>query len=61
MRPTYIGLNNTISGLAGGLAPILGGWLAELFGFRAVFVIALLVGLSGAAMLRWWVREPRTA
>jgi MFS family permease len=61
VRPTYIGLNNTISGLAGGLAPMLGGWLAELLGYQGVFLIALLVGLTGAAMLRWWVREPRTA
>lgn len=60
VRPTYIGLNNTVSGLAGGLAPILGGWLAEGFGFRGLFVIALLVQLVGVLLLRWWVREPRT-
>jgi MFS family permease len=61
LRPTYIGLNNTVSGIAGGLAPIFGGWLAEIAGYRGVFVVALGIGLVGAAMLHRWVREPRIA
>jgi MFS family permease len=59
LRPTYIGLNNTVRGVASGLAPILGGWLAQVAGFRPLFAIACAIGLFGLAMLRWSVREPR--
>jgi MFS family permease len=59
VRPTYIGLNNTVSGIAGGVAPIVGGWLAEGIGYRGLFVVAFVVGLAGVSMLRWLVREPR--
>jgi MFS family permease len=58
-RPTYIGLSNTVTGVAAGVAPLLGGWLASAAGYRIVFVVAFVVGLMGYALLRWWVREPR--
>jgi len=61
VRPTYIGLNNTVSGIASGLAPILGGWLAGVAGYRWLFAVACAVGLAGFALLRWSVREPRRA
>jgi MFS family permease len=61
VRPTYIGLNNTVSGVAAGVAPILGGWLAGVAGYRALFVVAFVVGLVGLALLRWSVQEPRQA
>jgi MFS family permease len=59
VRPTYIGLNNTVSGVAAGLAPLLGGWLAGAVGYRGLFVAAFVIGLAGFALLRWAVREPR--
>jgi MFS family permease len=58
-RPTYIGLSNTVTGVAAGVAPMIGGWLASAAGYRIVFVLAFVVGLMGFALLRWWVREPR--
>ena len=61
IRPTYIGLNNTVSGIAGGVAPLVGGWLARAIGYRALFLAAFAIGLAGVAMLRWLVREPRHA
>ena len=61
VRPTYIGLNNTVSGVAAGLAPLLGGWLAEVVGYRVLFAVAFVIGLAGFALLRWLVREPRRA
>jgi len=60
-RPTYIGLNNTLSGVAGAVAPLLGGWLAGAAGYRALFAVACVVGLAGCALLRSAVREPRQA
>ncbi|MBI3960690.1 MAG: MFS transporter [Chloroflexi bacterium] len=58
-RPTYIGLTNTLLAPVLILAPILGGWLATIFGFAALFVVAALVAGGGALLLALWVREPR--
>jgi MFS family permease len=59
MRPTYIGLNSTFSGVAAVLAPLVGSLLADLLGFQALFFIGSAVGACGLVMLRWLVREPR--
>ena len=61
VRPTYIGLNNTVGGVAAGLAPLFAGWLAGAAGYRALFAVAFVIGLAGFALLRWSVREPRRA
>jgi MFS family permease len=60
-RPTYIGLNNTVWGMASALAPVFGGWVADQAGYLPLFVVALLCGGAGYALLRWSVREPRQA
>ena len=60
-RPTYIGLNNTVRGISYGMAPILGGWLAGLVGYQALFAVALVIGGVGLGLLRWSVHEPRHA
>lgn len=44
-------------GVAAGL--VLGGWLNQLFGWRAAFVLVGLPGLLIASAIRLWVREPR--
>ena len=59
IRPTYIGLSNTMSGIASGVAPVLGGWLAGAMGYRGLFTVAFVIGLAGLALLHWSVREPR--
>jgi MFS family permease len=61
LRPTYIGLNNTVRGFAFGVAPVIGGWLAGRVGFQAQFGISFAIGVVGLALLRWSVREPRQA
>ena len=61
VRPTYIGLSNTVSGVAAGVAPMVGGWLAGAVGYQGLFAVACVVGLAGFALLRWSVREPRRA
>ena len=58
-RPTYIGLANTIPGVAAGIAPLIGGWLAGAINYRSMFVVAAVTGLLGWALLRFGVREPR--
>jgi MFS family permease len=59
IRPTYIGLNNTVRGIGSGLAPLVGGLVADRVGYGALFVTAFVVSLIGVALLRWWVSDPR--
>jgi MFS family permease len=58
-RPTYIGLANTIPGVAGAIAPLIGGWLAGAVSYRAMFVLAAVIGVLSWVLLRFAVHEPR--
>jgi MFS family permease len=58
-RPTYIGLANTIPGVAGSLAPLIGGWLAGAISYQAMFILSAAVGTIAWVLLRFGVREPR--
>ncbi len=57
-RPTYIGLANTISGIVGFIAPMLGTALVGL-GYGWVFASSACAYLLGGLLLLIWVREPR--
>jgi MFS family permease len=59
MRPTYIGLNNTVTGIFSGLAPLIGGLLIDQLSYAWMFSTALIISLIGFAALRYWVAEPR--
>lgn len=61
IRPTYIGLNNTMIGVVSAATPLIGAWLASAMGYQTLFVVAFAFGLGGFALLRWTVREPRKA
>ena len=57
-RSTYIGLMNSI------MAPfyfvgVLGGWIANMFGYPAVFMTGIACSLVGITYLLLVVREPR--
>jgi MFS family permease len=59
-RPTYIALSNMVTSPFV-LAGILGGWIANTFGFNVLFMIA---GAVAVVALLWWltmVEEPRGA
>jgi MFS family permease len=58
-RPTYIGLANTIPGIAGSVAPLIGGWLAGAINYPVMFILSAVIGTIGLALLRFFVREPR--
>ncbi len=60
-RPVYIGMSNTLIAPATILAPILGGWIADVFGYQTTFAISALGGLVVTAMLIALVKEPRHA
>ena len=58
-RPTFIGLNSTVAGIAAGVAPMLGGWLAASLGYQPLFIATIIVAAVGLASLHWLVVEPR--
>jgi len=58
-RPTYIGLANTIPGVAVTVAPLIGGWLAGAVSYQAMFILSAVIGVVSWGLLRYVVREPR--
>lgn len=60
-RPTYMGLANTIPGVAGTVAPLIGGLLAKTTGYGWLFLLSGLIGAAGLLVIRWMVKEPRHA
>ncbi len=57
-RPTYIGIANTIVGIANGIAPLVGGWLAG-FGYQWLFGMSAVIGTIAWFWLSVGVRDPR--
>lgn len=57
-RPTYVGLANTLVGVAGALAPLLAAGIAGI-SYQLLFAISAATSLSALILMRWWVREPR--
>lgn len=58
-RATYIGLASTLPGVAGSIAPLIGGWLAAVVSYPAMFILATILGLMSWVLLRFTVRDPR--
>jgi MFS family permease len=58
-RPTYIGLANTIRSPFTGLAPVLGGVIADRLSFEAVFLTTISLVVLGFLWLSFAVVEPR--
>ncbi len=58
-RPTYIGLANTIPGIAVVIAPLIGGWLVGAISYQAMFIFSAVIGAASWVLLRFTVREPR--
>ena len=60
-QPTYIGLTNTLIAPFTFAGPVLAGWMVGALGMDTLFSVTLAFGLAGAALLLFWVREPRNA
>ncbi|MGQ9585966.1 MAG: MFS transporter [Anaerolineae bacterium] len=58
-RPTYAGLANTTNGISIALGPLMGGGLATLVGYPALFLVAMAMALAAFTLVRFLVREPR--
>ena len=57
--PVRIAIANTASELAGTLGPLLGGALAAVAGYQAVFLISILFLVLGGGVVARYVPEPR--
>lgn len=58
-RPVYIGISNTLVAPFTILAPVLGGWIADSFGYPATFLISALGGVVVTLLMIFLVRDPR--
>lgn len=55
-RPTYIGLANTLVAPVTLLAPMVGGWLADTYGYQTAFLAAAFGGILSLSL--FWSRVP---
>jgi MFS family permease len=58
-RPTYIGLARTLSAPFLFTAPLIGGAVAQVWGYSWMFALALVLTIASLVLLRWRVAEPR--
>jgi MFS family permease len=57
-RPFYIGLAQTLTAPATIIAPLLGGWIADAFGFVPTFSISTILSMVMMAILWFVVKDP---
>jgi MFS family permease len=60
-RPTYIALASVVYAPFVIGAPLLGGLLADRFGYAPVFVLSALVAVAAMGAFQWWVPPPPRA
>lgn len=59
IRPTYIGMTNSVVGVFAGITPLIGSWLADSAGFSWLFAASLVFCLLALLLLHFTVKEPR--
>ncbi len=57
--PTYSALASTVNAVPILLAPILGGWLVDVWGYQTMFILAVGLNLVGIIYMHALVRDPR--
>jgi len=58
-RPVYIGLANTLIAPATILAPLFGGWLADVDGYPTTFAATAVMGIAMLGVLHFLVHDPK--
>jgi MFS family permease len=58
-RPFYIGLAQTLTGPATIIAPLIGGWVADTYGFTITFAFSAILAVVMMSILVFLVKEPR--
>ncbi len=57
--PTYSALASTVNAVPILMAPLVGGWLVDLFGYQLMFIVAVVFTLVGIVYMHALVRDPR--
>jgi MFS family permease len=57
-RPTYIGMANTLIAPFAIGAPLLGGWLADISGYKTTFFVAALLSVLTTVVFHFFVKDP---
>lgn len=58
-RPMYIGLSQTLTAPATIIAPIIGGFVADTFGFTSTFIVSTVLAVVMLGILIFLVKEPK--
>jgi MFS family permease len=58
-RPTYIGMSKTLTGPFLLVAPIIGGGIVKLWGYKNMFLTALIISMIAFVVIKLFVEEPR--
>ena len=58
-RPTYIGMSKTLIGPFLLVAPIIGGGIVKLWGYKSMFLTALIISMIAFVIIKFFVEEPR--
>lgn len=58
-RPTYVGMANTLVAPVTILAPLFGGWLANLSGYQATFMAATFFSVICILAVHFLIRDPK--
>jgi len=61
VRPTYIGISNTVMGIFGAITPLVASLIIEQNSFQALFWVSIVFSLISVLFLMIFVREPRKA
>jgi MFS family permease len=57
-RPTYVGMSNTLISPSAIIAPLLGGFLADTYGYPVTFITSAIFGLIAVITLALLVKDP---
>ena len=58
-RPTYIGMSKTLTGPFFLVSPIVGGSIIQLWGYKSMFLVALIVSVVAFLIIKFLVKDPR--
>ncbi len=58
-RPTYIGMSKTLTGPFFLVSPIVGGSIIQLWGYKSMFLVALIVSVVAFLIIKFIVKDPR--
>ena len=61
VRPTYIGITNTVMGIFGAIAPMAASLIIEQVNFQALFLVSVIFSVISVLYLIIFVKEPRKA